>query len=122
SGGKGFPSVSRRIVALTIVQVAYIGPTRPTPDDHLSPGPYRAVTRASDRCAISGHPHPTIAQRIVTPAVVERNACVVVVSTPDNHLRACPHRRMKLAWGGRAGDRHDRPTVRRWVIAPATVR
>ena len=42
-------------------------------------------------------------------------------SSPDDHLAARPHRRVPVAPGGRAGGRHRRPTVSRWIVAPAVV-
>ena len=76
--------------------------------------------RARGGRAGGGHRRPTVAGRIVAPAVVQI-AGVAAVSAPDDHLAARPHRRVIDARGGRAGGAHRRPTVGGRIVAPAGV-
>src|ERR1039458_3787379 len=95
----------------------------PSKDYHLAAGPHRRESLPPGGGARDGHRRPIVTCRTIPPAVVQINgdAAVPVGSPPNDHFAACPHRRVEVTRGGRAGGGQGRPTVGRRIVAPAVV-
>src|ERR1039457_7266047 len=93
----------------------------PSPDDHFADCPHRRVSIAPARRAGRRKGRPTIGHGIVAPAIVEERRADAVVSAPDDHLAARPHRGVLTTRGWGTRDGHGRPGVSRGIIAPAII-
>src|SRR5262245_9469115 len=123
---KGLPAVRNRIVSAACGRWTGIGEaaTRTTPNDHPAPCPYGGVANALIRrrgCDI-GYLPPSIRCWVICCVISSEEACRNVPSTPDDHLRACPHGLRIGAAGRRADHAYGCPSVGDWVIATAIVR
>src|SRR4029077_13163954 len=90
------------------------------PDDHFIAGPYSRVKLSSRGCARHGGGHPTIGERIVSPAGVEE-ANIVINSAPDNHFVASPDCAVSISAGRGVGHAGGCPTIGVRILSPATV-
>src|SRR5262249_28523748 len=88
------------------------------PHEHFDARPHSRVAHApywhpgADRSWC-----PLVEERVEATAVVELRGNVRL-STPNEHLPACPHRRVMHTRGGNAGAQRRRPPgVSRWYVA-----
>jgi hypothetical protein len=87
------------------------------PNDHFTPSPNCRMTIPGRRRVSCAGSYPTICNRIVSPACVNRP----IKPTPDDHLAAGPNSRVIVTGGGRVRGASGCPTVRARVIPPAGV-
>ena len=90
-----------------------------TPDDHFTTSPDCPVTSSGSGHVASAGGCPTVGDRIISAAGVQKGA--IVVSTPDDHLAAGPDRVMGVPGSGHIGSAGGGPTVGAWVVPPAGV-
>src|SRR5439155_1650716 len=93
------PGIYVRIISSPSIEV--VAAIIPAPYNHLAPSPYRGVIGSRARCFGVAPSRPTVCAWIVSPAAVQ-DEIKVVLPTPDDHLTASPHCRVKGSTNGRA--------------------
>lgn len=93
AGGRdGSPSVEGRIVSSAGI---YAVGALPSPDQHFTASPNTPMVLPGGGCSRSGHRRPSVTSRVVSRASIY--STIGRGTTPNDHLRARPNGRVKVA-------------------------
>jgi hypothetical protein len=116
------PTVRSGIVSAARVQIGVVHDLiSSTPNDHFAARPDCRVTPSGVGRVDRVGSRPAVRVGIVSPAAVEGAVTTTSVSTPDDHLRAGPHRAVILPCGRRVDGAGSCPSVGGWIVSVASV-
>jgi len=92
-----------------------------SPDDHFAASPYGRVRVSAGGCVRDTGAGPTVSAGVISPPGVQVvPPGIIKGATPNDHFIASPYRRMKASASGGVRSASGYPTIRAWIVSPAS--